>query len=95
MIFLTLASGFTACSASADEQLPTQHDNSVNGSQTYNSLISKTTAYPTSCADEAEHQGCVGRIDYETCDYAGSTGSLRTNTAYVYRRLTCLKAKIL
>ncbi len=46
LILLALAFGFTACSASTDEQL--RDDDSVNGSHTYNSLISKTTAYPTS-----------------------------------------------
>lgn len=41
MLLLALAFGFTACSASTDELLPTQDDNSIGNSHTYNSLISK------------------------------------------------------
>ena len=84
MLLLALALGFTACSASTDELLPTQDDNSIGNSHTYNSLISKTTAYPVSYAEEAEHKGRVERIDYATRDYAEGTGHSRTNTAYVY-----------
>ena len=84
MLLLALALGFTACSASTDELLPTQDDNSIGNSHTYNSLISKTTAYPASYAEEAEHKGRVERIDYATRDYAEGTGHSRTNTAYVY-----------
>ena len=84
MLLLALAFGFTACSASTDELLPTQDDNSIGNSHTYNSLISKTTAYPASYAEEVEHKGRVERIDYATRDYAEGTGRSRTNTAYVY-----------
>lgn len=84
MLLLALAFGFTACSASTDELLPTQDDNSIGSSHTYNSLISKTTAYPASYAEEVEHKGRVERIDYATRDYAEGTGCSRTNTAYVY-----------
>lgn len=84
MLLLALAFGFTACSASTDELLPTQDDNSIGNSHTYNSLISKTTAYPASYAEELEHKGRVERIDYATRDYAEGTGRSRTNMAYVY-----------
>ena len=84
MLLLALALGFTACSASTNELLPTQDDNSIGNSHTYNSLISKTTAYPVSYAEEAEHKGRVERIDYDTRDYAEGSGATRTNTAYVY-----------
>lgn len=84
MLLLALAFGFTACSASTDELLPTQDDNSIGNSHTYNSLISKTTAYPASYAEEVEHKGRVERIDYATRDYAEGSGATRTNTAYVY-----------
>lgn len=84
MLLLALAFGFTACSASTDELLPMQDENSIGNSHTYNSLISKTTAYPASYAEEVEHKGRVERIDYATRDYAEGTGRSRTNTAYVY-----------
>lgn len=84
MLLLALALGFTACSASTDELLPTQDDNSIGNSHTCNSLISKTTTYPASYAEEVEHKGRVERIDYATRDYAEGTGRSRTNTAYVY-----------
>ncbi len=83
-ILLALAFSITACSASTDEQLPTQDDISTNDSQTYTSLISKTVAYPASYAEEAEHRGRVERVDYATRDYAEGTGRSRSNTAYVY-----------
>lgn len=52
MLLLAFALGFTACSASTDELLPTQDDNSTGNSHTYNNLISKTTAYPASYTEK-------------------------------------------
>ena len=67
-----LVSSVLSCTASSDN------------AEAYNGLISKTAAYPVSYADEAEHQGRIERIDYDTRDYAEGTGRSRTNTAYVY-----------
>ncbi len=83
-IILSLVFGFMSCSASTDEQQPMQDGNTGSVSQTYSSLISKTTVYPVSYANEAEHQGRIERIDYDTRDYAEGTGRSRTNTAYIY-----------
>lgn len=52
--------------------------------QDYAGLINKTYPVPASYGQEAEHRGEVVRIDYQTRDYAESTGAARTNTAYVY-----------
>lgn len=52
--------------------------------QDYAGLINKTYPVPTSYGQEAEYRGEVVRIDYQTRDYAESTGAARTNTAYVY-----------
>ena len=52
--------------------------------QDYAGLINKTYPVPASYEQEAEHRGEVVRIDYQTRDYAESTGAARTNTAYVY-----------
>ena len=63
---------------------PSSPDNGSHGESPYSSLISKTTAYPSSYAEEASHQGRIERIDYDTRDYAEGTNRARTNTAYVY-----------
>ena len=52
--------------------------------QDYAGLINKTYPVPASYGQEAEHRGEVVRVDYQTRDYAESTGAARTNTAYVY-----------
>ena len=52
--------------------------------QDYAGLINKTYPVPASYGQEAEYRGEVVRIDYQTRDYAESTGAARTNTAYVY-----------
>lgn len=66
---------------------PSSPDNGSNGNHgesPYTSLICKTTAYPNSYAEEANLQGRIERIDYDTRDYAEGTNRARTNTAYVY-----------
>lgn len=46
--------------------------------------MNKTNSVPVNYEQEAEQQGEVVRIDYDTRDYAEGTGVARTNTAYVY-----------
>lgn len=53
-------------------------------SQDYTELINKTVSVTSGYDSEAEQQGEVVRIDYNTSDYADGTGAARTNTAYVY-----------
>lgn len=75
-----LAASLLSCTASNEDAAATQ----PNGESPYTSLISKTTAYPNSYAEEANHRGRIERIDYDTRDYAEGTNRARTNTAYVY-----------
>lgn len=78
-----LTIGIISCMACTGSDAPHSEDN-VGGTSDATALISKTNAYPSAYAEEAEHQGRVERIDYQTRDYAEGTGSARTNTAYVY-----------
>lgn len=52
--------------------------------QGYTELVNKTVPVPAAYEQEAQHRGEVVRINYDTRDYAESTGAARTNTAYVY-----------
>ena len=85
-----LAVSFLSCTASnEDASLPALPDTPStsapsNGNAHYSALVSKTTAYPSSYEEEANHRGRVERIDYDTHDYAEGTDRVRTNTAYVY-----------
>ena len=78
-----LMAGIISCMACTGSDAPLPEDNG-GGTPTATALISKTNTYPSAYAEEAEHQGRVERIDYQTRDYAEGTGSARTNTAYVY-----------
>lgn len=90
-----LATSLLSCTASnEDATLPTfpntpttpsspSSPNNGNNSS-YSSLISKTTAYPSIYAEEANLRGRIERIDYDTRDYAEGTNRARSNTAYVY-----------
>lgn len=50
----------------------------------YSQLISKTVAYPDEYARQIEYRGTVTEITYNTRDYVGGFGAVRTNNAYVY-----------
>lgn len=80
---IALAIGVMSCTASTNEDVQTTVGD-INGTDTYPSLITKTTAYPASYETEAAHRGRIERIDYDTRDYAEGTDRERTNTAYVY-----------
>ncbi len=75
--------GIMSCSANDDVRDSGAQD-STKVTAEYTRLISKTQSYPSFYAEEAEHQGRVERIDYDTHDYAEGTDRPRTNTAYVY-----------
>lgn len=80
---IALAIGVMSCTASTNEDVQLPVDD-IKGTDTYPSLITKTTAYPASYETEAAHRGRIERIDYDTRDYAEGTDRERTNTAYVY-----------
>ena len=81
-ITMMLAASVLSCSAGSNEA--SFADGDGNADFGYASLISKTTPYPESYAEEAGHRGRIERIDYDTHDYAEGTGQSRSNTAYVY-----------
>lgn len=76
-----------SCSA-GDVQANDTNTTSPNGVGTstaaYNSLISKTTAYPDSYSQPADQQGTMTELPYNTRDYVNGTSTTRTNNAYVY-----------
>lgn len=47
-------------------------------------MINETRPIPDGYGQDANEQGSIVRIDYDTRDYAEGTGMTRTNTAYVY-----------
>lgn len=72
---------------SSDDAMATANENQETGDVNvsgYSTLINKTIAYPDSYSQTAGHRGTVTEVSYNTRDYAGGTGSSRTNNAYVY-----------
>lgn len=69
-----------SCADTEKEILPPVSDQPHD----YTQLMNKTVEVPVGYNLEAEHKGDVVRIDYKTRDYAEGTGTVRTNTAYVY-----------
>lgn len=69
-----------SCADTEKEILPPVSDQPHD----YTQLMNNTVEVPVGYNLEAEHKGDVVRIDYKTRDYAEGTGTVRTNTAYVY-----------
>ena len=77
---LLLSLPLTSCNANeAGSETPVISDNGEN-----TPLINETRPIPDGYGQDANEQGSIVPIDYDTRDYAEGTGMARTNTAYVY-----------
>ena len=85
--FLFLLMPLMACGSDEDIQgmvTPPATDSTDTPSSGNVEMVTYTHAVSDGYDQEAEEQGSVIRIDYDTRDYAEGSGAARMNTAYVY-----------